>query len=644
MVSQFTASIACAKQLDEEDALSSFKQRFYFPQKNSKDVIYFCGNSLGLQPRNVKQAFQDELDNWRELAIDGYFKGPHPWLNFADETNCVLAKIMGAQQHEITIMNTLTVNLHLMLFSFYKPTSGRYKIIMEAGAFPSDQYAVASHIKNHGLQLSDALIEVAPRDGEKLLREEDILLAIDQHKNQLALVLFGGIHYYTGQLLDIKLITEAAHKAGAVAGWDLAHVAGNVPVFLHDWNVDFAVWCSYKYLNAGPGAVGSVFIHEKHAQNTSINRMAGWWGNDERTRFNMEKEFHPKPGAGGWNVSTVQVFNQVALNASMKIFGETDMTQLRDKSIQLTAYLEYLLNRLTHIDFKIITPAAPEKRGAQLCLFFEKNGKEVFDKMLAAGIVVDYRNPGVIRVAPAPLYCSYEDVYRFYECMKSIQMKLMTKHHYSFLALGDSYTVGESVPLHESFPYQTIQILRKAGYTFQAPEIIAQTGWTSFELAEHLLHTRLNEYYDFISLLIGVNNQYRLLDTPNLNQEDLRELQTLESAKNGYKNDFEFLLKKALFLVNEQPKRIIVLSIPDYSFTPYAHRKKIHNQSKQIDAFNEINRKIAVQYKTGYLDISTLMSDAKNDLSFIAPDGLHPSGKQYFFWAEVVAEMVQKKV
>ncbi len=414
----FDNTLHFAQLQDSLDELAAFKNEFYFPQHNGQQVIYFCGNSLGLQPKNVEAAIQTELYSWRNLAIEGYFTGTNPWLRYHEYVAPALAKLVGASPAEVTVMNALTVNLHLLLHSFYRPTAARYKIMMEAGAFPSDQYAVETQVLHHGFTPEDAIIEIAPRPGEKTIREEDILEAISQHSVTLALVLFGGINYYTGQLFNMEAITKATHQAGAVAGWDLAHVTGNVPLQLHDNGVDFAVWCSYKYLNAGPGAVGGVFVHEKHAQAADTPRLAGWWGNEEKTRFNMEKGFVPKPGAAGWNVSTTQVFNTVALKASLELFEQAGMQRLRAKSIRLTAYLEFLLHQLTHIVFEIITPQNPAQRGAQLCLYFKEQGREIYERMLANGIVVDYREPGVIRVAPTPLYCSFTDVYRFYEILK----------------------------------------------------------------------------------------------------------------------------------------------------------------------------------------------------------------------------------
>lgn len=415
----YEASPSFAANMDANDPLAPFKSQFHFPKHGENDVIYFCGNSLGLQPKNVAAAIETELASWRELAIGGYFGGTNPWLHYQEYTRSTLAKMMGAQENEITVMNALTVNLHLLMLSFYKPSTTRFKIIMEAGAFPSDQYAAETLVKHFNLDPDTAIIEIKPEAGKKTLDNSAITKAIYEAGDSLAMVLFGGINYYTGQLFDIKSITEAAHLVGAIAAFDLAHVAGNVPMELHAWNVDFAVWCSYKYLNAGPGAVGGVFVHEKHVTNINTPRLGGWWGNDEATRFKMEKGFVAKPTASGWNMSTAQVFNTVNLKASLSMFEEAGMQNLRNKSIALTGYLAYLLDQLTSLSFTLITPSDPNQRGAQLCLFFEEKGKEIYQKMKEHGIIVDYREPGVIRVAPAPLYCSFEDVYRFYEILKT---------------------------------------------------------------------------------------------------------------------------------------------------------------------------------------------------------------------------------
>jgi kynureninase len=418
MLQPFSTGADFAIEADKQDTLAWCRQHFHFPQHNGKDTIYFCGNSLGLQPANALQAIQTELDTWKNIAIGGYFGGTNPWLYYQDYLKSTMAKLMGCREDEVTMMNTLTVNLHLLMLSFYRPTKERYKIMMEAGAFPSDQYAVETLVKHYDLDPGTTIIEIAPREGEKTLRTEDIIHSIDVNKDELAMVLLGGINYYTGQLFDLAAITKAAHAAHAVAGFDLAHVAGNVPVQLHDWKVDFAVWCTYKYLNAGPGAVGGAYVHESYANDVRVPRLGGWWGNDEKTRFKMEKGFIPKTNAGGWNISTAQVFNMVCLKAALELFEKAGIDAIRSKSIQLTAYLEYLLHQLPGLKFEIITPADPESRGAQLSLYFKERGREIHDKMIESGIIVDYREPGVIRVAPAPLYCSFGDVYRFYEILR----------------------------------------------------------------------------------------------------------------------------------------------------------------------------------------------------------------------------------
>lgn len=414
----FNNKIEIAYQLDAEDTLAHFKQEFHFPRYNDKDVIYFCGNSLGLQPKNAEAAIKQELDDWKNYAITGFLQGKNPWMYYQEYFKPSLSKIVGCNEDEVTVMNSLTVNLHLLMLTFYKPTKNRFKIMMESGAFPSDQYAAETQARHYGFDPKETVIEISPREGEKTLRTEDIIDAINEHGESLALIIFGGINYYTGQLFDIKTITEAAQKVGAIAGWDLAHVVGNLPLELHKWKVDFAVWCSYKYLNGGPGAVSGVYVHEKYATNANTPRLAGWWGNDEHARFKMEKGFIAKPNASGWNVSTAQIFNMVSLKASLELFDKAGIENLRAKSLQLTAYLQYLLQQLKHINFEIITPLDEQWRGAQLSLYFKEKGKEIQEKMIANGIIVDYREPGVIRVAPVPLYCSFLDVYRFYEILR----------------------------------------------------------------------------------------------------------------------------------------------------------------------------------------------------------------------------------
>jgi kynureninase len=417
----FTPTLEFARQKDREDPLHTLRHEFHFPRHQDRDAIYFCGNSLGLQPRNVEAAIQQELNDWKELAIGGYLHAKNPWLYYQHNFTRPLSSIVGCLEEETTVMNALTVNLHLLLLSFYHPHSRRYRIVMEAGAFPSDQYAIETQVRWHRLDPDDAIIEIHPREGEKTIREEDILSTIEKYGDTISLVLLGGINYYTGQLFDMAAITAAAHRSGALAGFDLAHAVGNAPLRLHDWNVDFAVWCSYKYLNGGPGAVGGAYLHERYASDKELIRMGGWWGNAEATRFKMEKGFIPKPDASGWNLSTAQVFNMAALKASLELFTTAGMDRLRSKSVELTAWLAFLLEQLGNIRFEVLTPSSPERRGAQLSLYFSERGKEIHEKMIAAGIVVDYREPGVVRVAPAPLYNSFEDVFRFYQILQNFQ-------------------------------------------------------------------------------------------------------------------------------------------------------------------------------------------------------------------------------
>jgi kynureninase len=421
---QETATLEFAQRKDREDKLHRFRSRFFIPPSvpsPTSETIYFCGNSLGLQPREAEAYIRQELEDWRTLAIGGHWQARNPWMMYPRSLRPALSRIAGCLEEEVTVMNALTVNLHLLLLTFYRPTASRYKILLEAGAFPSDQYAAETQARWHGLDPQDAIIEIHPRENERTIREEDILTIIDRNKDDLSLVLLGGINYYTGQLFDIAAITEASHRAGALAGFDLAHAIGNAPLHLHDWGVDFAVWCSYKYLNGGPGAAGGAYIHEKYARDQELIRLGGWWGNDESSRFRMQKGFIPKPDAEGWSMSTAQVFNMVSLKASLALFEEAGMENLLNKSRELTDYLHFLLSLLSNIKFKVITPSEPSRRGAQLSLYFEERAKEIHQKMTDAGIIVDYREPGVIRVAPAPLYNSFEEVYRFYQILEKFQ-------------------------------------------------------------------------------------------------------------------------------------------------------------------------------------------------------------------------------
>jgi kynureninase len=418
---QYKSTRQFAREMDDADTLSKYRNAFHFPQLHKKDAIYFCGNSLGLQPKAAKEYLEQELNDWAEYGVEGHFQAKRPWFSYHTFFTDSLAKLVGANAKEVVAMNTLTVNLHLLMLSFYRPTKQRYKIIMEAGAFPSDMYAMETQAAMHGFDPDQAVIEIAPRKGEHTLRMEDIESTIKKHKKNLALVLFGGVNYYTGQYFDLKRITELAHEAGALAGFDLAHAVGNKVLHLHDWKVDFACWCSYKYLNSGPGAVGGAYVHETHAKNPNTFRLAGWWGHDEKTRFKMRKGFKPMKTAESWQMSNAQVFNMAAHRASLDLFDEVGMNALAEKSLHLTAYAEALLKQITHLKFDIITPSDPLERGCQLSLLFKSKGKEVFTYLEKNGIIADWREPNVIRIAPVPMYNSYQDVYSLYECLQKMK-------------------------------------------------------------------------------------------------------------------------------------------------------------------------------------------------------------------------------
>ncbi len=418
----FENSIVFARKLDRLDSLKRFRSLFCIPKVKGKSSIYFTGNSLGLQPKTTKKFVLEELEDWAKLGVEGHIHSRRPWLYYHKFTKKGLATLTGAKPSEVVAMNQLTVNLHLMLVTFYRPTKTRFKIITEAGAFSSDQYAFESQAKLHGLNPDEAIIELMPRAGEYALRTEDIIKAIEEHADQLALVIIGCVQYYTGQLFNVKKITEAGHQAGAKVGFDLAHGIGNVPFTLHQDDVDFAVWCSYKYLNAGPGAVAGAFVHERHATNFDLPRFAGWWGHDEKERFQMKKGFKPMMGVDGWQLSNFPVLPGAALLASLEIFQQAGVKNLRKKSLHLTAYLEYLLNGIDsqHQHFTILTPSITAERGCQLSVYMKHRGKEIFNALTKAGIIADWREPNVIRVAPVPLYNTFEEVFRFAEILKKI--------------------------------------------------------------------------------------------------------------------------------------------------------------------------------------------------------------------------------
>ncbi|GAB3930714.1 kynureninase [Mucilaginibacter myungsuensis] len=412
----FKNDLQFSRSLDEQDPLKNMRDAFIIPQHNGTDAIYLCGNSLGLQPKAVQTEVAKQLSAWATKGVEGWFDGVEPWLDYQQSLKGTLEDILGAGAHEISIMNSLTVNLHLLMVSFYQPTNKRYKILMEGGAFPSDQYAVESQVRYHGLEPDDTIIEVFPREGEYTLHTEDIIQAINDHADELSLVLFSGINYYTGQFFDIKAITEAAHAVGVCAGFDLAHAAGNVPLKLHEWKADFACWCSYKYLNSGPGGISGIFVHEKHHSDITLDRFAGWWGNRRSTQFKMEKGFDPEAGADGWQVSTAPILLMAAHKAALSAHGSAGgIGKLRQKSLRLTGYFEFLINSVnTGIGeelFKIITPTDPEHRGAQLSIICQQNGKAIFDYLTEHGVIGDWREPDVIRLSAVPLYNTFTEVY-----------------------------------------------------------------------------------------------------------------------------------------------------------------------------------------------------------------------------------------
>ena len=410
----FENTLAFAQNLDENDVLKSFREQFLIPKNGDKEITYLCGNSLGLQPKTAVLELNKQLNVWQNHAVEGWFEGEQNWLNYHNDIKDLLAPIVGASPHEVTCMNSLTVNLHLLLTSFYMPKGKRIKILMEGGAFPSDQYAIESHVKTRGLNDKEVIVEVFPRNGEETLRTEDIIAQIEACGDELALVLFGGINYYTGQFFDLEAITKAGHEVGAMVGFDLAHAAGNVPVQLHHWGVDFACWCSYKYMNSGPGGISGIFVHEKHF-NKDYNRLAGWWGYQLQNRFKMEKGFVPDFGAEGWQVSTSPILLMATHKAALTVFNEAGFERLRAKSILLTSYLEFIIQRVNDQvgeDFlKIITPRNAEERGAQLSIICKRGGKTLFDALVAQNIIGDWREPNVIRLSPIPLYNTFREIY-----------------------------------------------------------------------------------------------------------------------------------------------------------------------------------------------------------------------------------------
>lgn len=404
------------KKLDEQDSLVSFADLFHRPtSKIGKQLVYFCGNSLGLQPKSVRQYVEQELLDWQNLGVEGHFHGKNPWFAYHHFLTESTARLVGALPLEVVVMNSLTVNLHLLMISFYRPTSQRYKIVIEGGAFPSDIYAVQSQAKLHGFDPEEAIVALVPRAGEHTLRTADIIAALEAESNQIALVMLGGVNYYTGQLYDLEAIATKAHEIGAMVGYDLAHAAGNVVLRLHEWQVDFAVWCSYKYLNSGPGGTSGAFVHERHANEPDLPRLAGWWGHDEQSRFLMEAKFVPQLGAAGWQLSNAQILPMAAHQASLAIFDRATMPALRQKSEKMTDFLFKSLDQINPNNqyFTIITPRNPAERGCQVSMLMNNNGRAIFDYLTEHDIVADWRNPNVIRIAPVPLYNSFSEIAQF---------------------------------------------------------------------------------------------------------------------------------------------------------------------------------------------------------------------------------------
>lgn len=415
---EFQNTLSYAEQQDSADPLRPYRKEFYFPKVNGREVIYFTGNSLGLQPKRTKAYIDQIMKDWKELAVEGHFHASKPWWDYHERLAGPLSRVVGARPEEVTVMNTLTVNLHLLLVSFYRPTSNRFKILCEEKAFPSDQYMLNSQVRIHGLDPGDVIVEIKKRQGEHSWRTEDIIAKIHELGESLALVFIGGVNYYNGQVFDMPAITAAGKAAGAMVGWDLAHAAGNVILELHDWQVDFAAWCSYKYMNSGPGNASGVFIHEKHLGKSDIPRFEGWWGSCKETRFLMKPEFEPIPTAEAWQLSNPPVLSLAPYLASLELFEEVGMEALAEKRDKLTAYLEFVLHEIdkeVDSNFEVITP---QSRACQLSVFLHGEGRALFDYLAGNGVVTDWREPNVIRLAPAPFYCSFTEMYRFGQLLK----------------------------------------------------------------------------------------------------------------------------------------------------------------------------------------------------------------------------------
>ncbi len=415
-------SLAYALEQDRNDPLAQYRHRFKHPRLNGEPVIYFAGNSLGLMPITAVDAVQAEMNDWAALGVEGHFQARNPWYDYHTSLTPLVADLVGAQEAEVVCMNSLTVNLHLLFVSFYRPDKKRFKIISESRMFPSDRYMLETQVRFHGFDPDEAIIEIEPREGEYLIREEDILAVVQDHRDELALVFFGAVNYFTGQYFDVEKLTVAAHEAGALAGFDLAHAAGNLPLEMHDWGVDFAAWCSYKYLNSSAGNVGGIFVHQRHAENLELQRFGGWWGHNKERRFLMENNFQPMPGAEGWQVSNEPILGMAVKKAALDIFAEAGMPALRRKSIALTGFLEQVLKDVCagQSELQIITPADPQRRGCQLSLKLAGADRTVFNLLMERGVFADFREPNIIRMAPVPLYNSFEDVFRAGQVLREI--------------------------------------------------------------------------------------------------------------------------------------------------------------------------------------------------------------------------------
>ena len=418
---KYQNSLVFAQKLDKEDKLSHLREQFHIPKdKNGNNWLYFTGNSLGLQPKQTQKYIQQELNDWANYGVEGHFEGETPWLPYHEFLTDNMAKIVGAKPLEVVVMNTLTTNLHLLMVSFYQPTKKKYKIVIESDAFPSDRYAVQSQLKFHGFDVAKGLIEWKPRDGEELLNIEDLETIVSEQGDEIALLLIGGVNYYTGQYLDLKRIAEVGHSKDCFVGIDLAHGAGNVQPNLHESGVDFAAWCTYKYLNSGPGSLSGLFVHEKHANNKDLPRFAGWWNHNKETRFNMRMPFDVMEGAEGWQLSNPPILSMAAIKASLDMFAAVGMDALREKSEKLTGYFEYLINEIDSDDIKIITPSNPKERGCQLSIQVKNADKSLHQKLTEKHIITDWREPDVIRCAPTPMYNTFEDVYRMVSLLKGL--------------------------------------------------------------------------------------------------------------------------------------------------------------------------------------------------------------------------------